>query len=144
MSKEEATVEEMDTAKSQAKAQLDSIIEMVDALEGARDGDEVDYEGEMLDEDAIRERINEDPLSVEVRADWHSPGAEDSKPTEYTILLCTGGPACRIIGDLSEYGEPETARIEYQDWFTPWNDYRLDSEEEVKVLTYCQQFYFAE
>jgi hypothetical protein len=30
----------------------------------------------------------------------------------------TGGPAVRITGDLADYGEPETASIEYQDWFT--------------------------
>lgn len=132
-------------AKDQARAQLESIIEMVDTLEKAQETEgEVEYEGDMLDEDGARARITEDALSVEVRTDWHAPGAEDSKPTEYTILLCTGGPACRVIGNLSEYQEPESARIEYQDWFTPWIDYPLDSKEEEKVLAYCRQFYFGE
>ena len=88
------------------------------------------------------QHIHEDPLSVEVRSDWHTPGSE-SREGEYRILLCTGGPACRIVGQLSQYSEPETARIEHQDWGTPWTEYRLDSDEEKIVLTYAQQFYFS-
>jgi hypothetical protein len=43
-----------------------------------------------------------------------------AKPSEFMILLCTGGPAVRIRGELDRYSEPEKPRIEYQDWFTPW------------------------
>lgn len=93
-------------------------------------------------EDEARERIQEDPLSVEVRSDWHRPG-DAATLGEYLILLCTGGPACRIIGELSEHGEPTTARLEHQDWFTPWTEYRLDSEEEAILLRYANCFYFA-
>lgn len=94
-------------------------------------------------EDEARERIQEDALSVEVRSGWTIPG-RPMQPEEYMILLCTGGPACRIVGDLSEHNEPESARIEHQDWFTPWTEYRLTSEEEEDVLTYARQFYFGE
>jgi len=31
------------------------------------------------------------------------------------ILLCTGGPVVRIVGDLSQHHEPDSARLEYQD-----------------------------
>ena len=127
-------------AKDQARAQLDSIMEMVKALDG---GGEID--GEEIDEETARERIQEDPLSVEVRADWHEPGSKDDKPTAYNILLCTGGPAVRIIGTLDEYGQPETAQIEYQDWFTPWVSYAdTSSEEDEGLLTYARQFYYGE
>ncbi len=127
-------------AKDQARAQLDSIMEMVKALDG---GGEID--GEEIDEETARERIQEDPLSVEVRSDWHEPGSKDDKPTAYNILLCTGGPAVRIIGTLDEYGQPETAQIEYQDWFTPWVSYAdTSSEEDEGLLTYARQFYYRE
>jgi len=127
-------------AKDQARAQLDSIMEMVKALDG---GGEID--GEEIDEETARERIQEDPLSVEVRSDWHEPSSKDDKPTEYKILLCTGGPAVRIIGTLDEYGQPETAQIEYQDWFTPWVSYAdTSSEEDDALLTYARQFYYRE
>jgi hypothetical protein len=122
-------------AKEQARAQLDSIMEMVKALET----------GEEIDGEDAHDRIQEDPLSVEVRSDWHSPGDGNDKPAEYNILLCTGGPAVRIIGGLGEYGQPETAELEYQDWFTPWEKH-LDAtpEEDEFLLTYARQFYYGE
>ena len=126
--------QEDDRGKSQAKAQLESIIEMVDALENATT-DEQREEAEMI--------IHEDPLSVQVRNGWHNPGEDEHEAEEFEILLCTGGPAARIVGDLSRYNTPERARLEYQDWFTAWTEYPLISGEEEKVLTYCSEFYFA-
>lgn len=130
--------EDKERAMNQARAQLESIREMVKALD---DADEAGDDGAR--EDAVR-AIQEDPLSVQVRTDWHTPGDGDNKPTEYTILLCTGGPAVRIIGDLNEYMEPDSVRIEYQDWFTSWTDYLLDDEEIEDVMTYARQFYYGE
>jgi hypothetical protein len=127
---------EKDRAKDQARAQLDSIREMVTALKDAEEAnDEAREEAEQT--------IQEDPLSVRVRSGWHNPG-EKASNEEFEILLCTGGPAVRIIGELSEHNEPERAKIEFQDWFTSWMDYPLDSEEEEDVLTYCRSFYFGE
>ncbi len=121
-----------DTAKNQAQAQLDSIRGMVKALE---DGDEVDR----VDAETT---ISEDPLEVSIRADWHSPGDDEDTDLEYKILLCTGGPAVRIIGDLGQWKEPVTATLEYQDWGTPWTNLWTDSEEDEAMLTYARQFYF--
>lgn len=99
---------------------------------------------EYHNEDKAREAIHEDPLSVQVRnAGWRNPGADsDSKPDEYEILLCTGGPAVRIVGNLSEHCEPETARIEFQDWYTPWQEWTGASES--VLLEYAKEFYFGE
>ncbi|MBA7593766.1 hypothetical protein ES703_00699 [subsurface metagenome] len=161
------TTKDQERAQSQAKAQLESIVGMVKRLEHTRDckGDDCEltdseiYAGIDLyytegdeateeerekyhDEDAARQSIEEDPLSVQVRSDWHTPG-EEGESMEYEILLCTGGPACRITGDLGQYNNPETAQIEYQDWFTPWARYGDTSDEEDEaLLTYAQQFYF--
>ena len=63
--------EEENRAKSQAKAQLNSIVEMIEAYHKAQDGDEADFEGHMLDADSVAERIQEDPLCVEIRTGWH-------------------------------------------------------------------------
>lgn len=128
--------QQVDHAREQAKAQLQSITEMVGALRAAIEDDD-------SLEEAV-EAIQADALSVQVRCPWQSPGEEGVKPYEYNILLCTGGPAVRIIGTLSEYAEPDSARIEYQDWGTPWTDYPLTSEEEAIVLEYAQQFYYGE
>lgn len=135
-----ATAAHEDNARRQAIAQLESIKEMVEALEKAEE------DGTEDDREEARERIQEDALSVEVRSDWHTPGnATDSKPTEYRILLCTGGPAVQIRGELNHCMEPETAKIEHQDWFTPWTEYYpAEDEDREALLTYARQFYFGE
>ena len=74
------------------------------------------------------------------------PGDEDgAKAEEFEILLCTGGPACRIIGDLDQHGQPDRPRLQYQDWGTPWTELvSISSDEREALQTYCQQFYFGE
>ena len=119
-------------AQSQARAQLEAIVEMMDQLENGN---------EEAQENA-REQIDEDPLSVEVRSEWVSPGGE-TELVEYRILLCTGGPAVRITGDLGRFNEPDSAQLEYQDWFTPWERYReTTDDEDAALLRYARQFYF--
>lgn len=129
---------QVDHAKEQAKLQHESIAEMVATYKQAEANDDDEAR------EQARERIQEDPLSVQVRCPWKFVGEENVKPDQYNILLCTGGPAVRIIGTLSEYLEPENARIQYQDWGTPWTDYPLTSEQEATVLEYAQQFYYGE
>lgn len=102
----------------------------------------VTVEGEELDEDSIRQRIEESPLSVEVRTDWYQPG-QSAEPGEYCILLSTGGPALRIIGDLDQ-GQPVSARLEYQDWFTPWTEKITTGDDHAALLRWAQVFYFGE
>lgn len=158
-------------ARSQARAQLESILDMTQRLSHAQEcdgGEECEatdeeiyaginlrYEGgdkasdderaQYHDAEEARQRIHEDPLSVEVRSGWYTPGSEDNKPEEYVILLSTGGPATQIIGELDRYGQPESARIEHQDWFTPWKELRDVSEEEREaLLVYAQQFWFGD
>ena len=156
------TEDKWQNAREQAQAQFESIREMVEELRRQQEGD--DETGEIDDGalDEARDRIQEDALSVEVRSDWVAPGAfafesrDRATPAEYRILLCTGGPAVQITGTLSEHGEPETARLEMQDWFLPWTEYRplapRDANGEVNcvadaeeiLLAYARQFYFGE
>lgn len=93
------------------------------------------------DADDARQRIQDDALSVEVRSGWGSPGAT-LQAEEFCILLCTGGPAVQIRGELNEHGEPSRAWMEYQDWGTPWTQY-FDTDQDV-LLSYCRCFYFGE
>lgn len=169
------TTETDTRAEDQARAQLEGIMEMVKRVEHCQDcegGEDCEltteeiYAGinlwyseadkinnnqateeereEYHNEDLARQSIEEDPLSVEVRSDWHTPGG-DSEATEYMILLCTGGPAVRVTGDLGSYSQPKTATIEYQDWFTPWERLvPLTDEEHDALLTFAQQFFFGE
>lgn len=184
-----------DNARSQAKAQFDSIREMVDNLRNAtdpdyetiarkagwtirpaeKDSDECVVRGTtpkdpeyaagfkyaedwqeacetdelILSEDDARQRIEEDALSVEVRSDWYpaSDSSTSHAPAEYRILLCTGGPAVQIVGDLDQYCEPAAAAIQYQDWFTPWTEWRgedVPEDAEEILLEYARCFWFGE
>ena len=126
------TTTEFNRAEFQARAQLESLIEMVAAL-NTQDDDFV--------QDEARQAIHDDPLSVEVRSGWTIPGAP-LEPAEYCILLCTGGPAVRIIGELDHHQQPEDARLEYQDWAPPWTAYPTTSEDDAALLEYAGQFYF--
>ena len=125
---------QIDHAKDQARLQYESIAEMIIAYRQAED----------YARDAALQRIQETPLSVEVRSGWHIPGVSDAPAAEFSILLCTGGPAVRIIGTLSEHLEPDSACIQYQDWGTSWTDYPLISEQIAIVLEYAQHFYYGE
>jgi hypothetical protein len=111
--------------------------------------DEDEYNGlkqsanEFTSEEEASERIQESPLCVQVREGWKNPG-EESEPEEFSILLTTGGPALRIIGDLGRYGSPESPRLQYQDWGTYWTDFDTTSEQDEDLNTFCQRFYFGE
>ncbi|MFC2081702.1 hypothetical protein ACFLR0_00790 [Candidatus Bipolaricaulota bacterium] len=132
-----------DHALQQAQAQLESILELVEAMENAQVDGEALYEGESLGLDELKERAREWPLSVLVRSEWAAPDSELT-PAEYEVLLCTGGPAVRLRGDLSTYGEPETAHLEYQDWFTAWDRLALSSDESAAAARFASLFWFGE
>lgn len=151
----DTTEDKLTNAKAQGQAQFDNIVTLVERLENAREND--DGTAEIVEQD-----IRQDPLSVEVRSDWYVPGAEREcrQAGEYRILLCTGGPAVQIHGALSEHGEPESAHLEVQDWFTPWgefspvyrNSHNVSTEgwlddakaRETILLTYAECFCFGE
>lgn len=124
-------------AKRQGQAQFDSIKEMVQELRK--------HDSCTNGWDEVEKAIHDDALSISVRTGWYSPGAtEDMQPEEYEILLCTGGPACRIIGDLDR-GQPTSAQIQVQDWFQPWTNYDPIGDDVDEVLReYAGCFYFGE
>lgn len=128
-------------AKKQAASKLAGIVEILAAMYEAYDtGERVEYDGDDCTADDLQERIYNQALSVEGRTGWNALGTptEDWWVEEYSILLCTGGPAVRIYGTI-EYGQPHDATLQYQDWFTPWTDYDIDdSEERDALLAYAQ------
>lgn len=171
-------------AKEQAKAQYESICQMLEALDvdydrleelrdekqillaaikEARTEDELkeaeddwqdwetEYDLELIElqetaddcenrEDA-QERLYESPLSVQVRSDWEDPGAELTA-YEFEILLCTGGPAVRIRGELDEHMQPDRAWMEFQGWGSPWCQY-FDADQ-AALLAFCSNLSFGE
>lgn len=113
-------------------------------LEEAEELEELEAQaGGWESRDEVEEAVQNDPLEVTVRSGWYSPG-DSPAPEEFSILLCTGGPAVRIRGELGRHNEPERAWIEHQDWFEPWQEYHGDNVDQEALLTYCQQFYFGD
>lgn len=131
----QAEKEKENRAESEAKAQLENILEIVKELEAAQVLEDVSRI------EKAQQTIQESPLEVSVRSGWHSPG-EKGESAEFLILLCWGGPAVRITGDLGLHDMPESACLEFQDWGTFWTECLMTTEEEGIVLQYCRQFYF--
>lgn len=137
-------------AEQNARGWMESIREMVNALKAFDDVDlledraPITIDGDVMNSpDDVRERITESPLSVQVRSGWHSVG-EQPEDVEFEILLSTGGPALRIIGDLGCDNAPENPRLQYQDWGIPWTEYVTTGEEADALQTFCEEFFFGE
>jgi hypothetical protein len=92
------------------------------------------------DADEIRDHAQESALSVELSGTW-TPGATPEADS-YIILLSTGGPALRIVGDLGQYGCPSSATMQWQDWGEPWTDIREAEEDDLLAFVSC--FYLGE
>ena len=134
--------------------QWDEAIKAWDDENGEELAELIAAAGECESREEAEERIQEDPLSIEVRSGWTSLG-EPLEAEEFNILLATGGPAVRIVGELDQHKEPSRAWLEVQDWFTPWTQYfgvtdpndpgaltALPSQD--VLLTYARQFYFGD
>ena len=134
-----------DHGKSEARAQLASILEMVAVLDRLRQiSAGISPTRFDTNEEEARTAIEQDPLSVLVRSDFHDVGIDTWNGGEAEILLSTGGPACRIIVQLDEHHEPESVRMEYQDRGTPWTEYRLTTQEHDSALEYSRCFFYGE
>ena len=132
-----------DDARQNARGWYDSIVEMVEALAQA------DANRDDIAQDSARDAITESVLSVEVRRPWQCAGGEIEPPDEYRLLLTTGGPALQLVGALNEYGEPETAELQMQDWGVPWQVWwpsRIAARNGYRetLLTFARCFYFGE
>jgi hypothetical protein len=100
--------------------------------------------GDCKDADEARQRIEEDALDIAVRCGWR-PLGHLADPEEFYILLCTGGPSVRIIGDLDDNMQPERPRLEYQDWGTSWTELiSIESHERAALQSYCAAHFFGE
>jgi hypothetical protein len=80
----------------------------------------------------LRYRLASGPIEITV---WDG-GFQEPNHTRNEILLGTGGPAVRIVGELDSTG-PRTARLEVQDWFTPWTEYTKASEQLLLAYVEC-------
>lgn len=120
-------------AISNARAWAEYILEAVTAFQSLDNGEaeSITYNGESFDDsDDLRERIEEMPLSVQVRDGWRAPGAKSDGAEEFEILLSTGGPALRIYGEIGGCHS-----LQWQDWGTPWTDYLDTTDEQDRAIS---------
>ena len=114
--------------------------EILSLMEEAQDPETSDERRE-----EIETEVQEWPLSVDVRCTiWRSPGTVDWEPNEFQILLGTGGPALRIIGEFGAYGEPCNPLIQVQDWFRPWTTCDTTDAHDEGLRWFCGHFWFGE
>lgn len=88
--------------------------ELLRDIAGASSFDELGRD----DGEAVQDYARELALSVCVRSGWVLVG-EPLEADEFELLLSTGGPACRVVGDLRDE-EPCRSEIQWQDWGTRW------------------------
>ena len=115
----------------QAFAQLASIKEMLQAVENAADDER----------EAAEQAIYDDPLAVDVRSGWVNVWTTEFEPVEYRVLLCTGGPAVQLEGELDDRKQPYNVQLQHQDWFEPWQTVPLTAEDTETLLTYVRYFF---
>lgn len=94
-------------------------------------------------QEEIREEIEQEPLSVEVRSGWASVGGE-MEAEEYRVLLSWGGPSLQIVGNLGEYNQPSSFAVQHQDWGTPWETVFPSIDETAAVRWFLSFMWFGE
>ena len=142
-----------ENATSQAHAQADNVAELFQAYTALNDGhaDQYEYDGQPFeDADEVIERVNEEPLSIELSTGWVSysewgafSGEWHGKSTQATamrIVMCTGGPHVEIHADIDEHGQPEGATIHAQDWGTRLERVPMNSKQQAALDWFVSQF----
>ena len=120
-----------DNSRQQAEVQLATIKEMLQAVENAADDER----------EAAEQAIYDDPLAVDVRSGWVNVWTTEFEPVEYRVLLCTGGPAVQLEGELDDRNQPYNVQLQHQDWFEPWQTVPLTAEDTETLLTYVRHFF---
>ena len=120
-----------DNSREQALAQLQSIKAMLEAVANAADDER----------EAAEQAIYDDPLAVDVRSGWVNVWTTEFEPVEYRVLLCTGGPAVQLEGELDDRNQPYNVQLQHQDWFEPWQTVPLTAEDTETLLTYVRHFF---
>jgi hypothetical protein len=121
---------------------LGDVRDLTPAAREMADDESWDINGDrILLAEQIRDHVREMPLSLLVRSDWHEPGGE-SAYSQFELLLSTGGPAVRILGELDSYCEPYRPALQFSDWNIGWTDH---PESKVDALLwFAGQFYYGE
>lgn len=87
----------------------DDLVHLMDVAEGNKRPNKHEREDGISDEWTARERIEESHYGID-------------KQVVYHVTLAGGGPAARLEVTVDEYGEVESASLQFCDWFETWTD----------------------
>ena len=144
------TEKKLSHAEQNARSWLGTIVEAYRIHGKIEDGEcdrdtPIEFEGIPIDcDDDLARWAHESALEVQVRSDWHDPQSGPSETSEFKVLLTTGGPALRIVGEFDQHLEPSDPVLEHQDWGTPWIPVQTTNEEDEALEWFCRQFYWGE
>ena len=89
--------------------------------------------------EAITEELRDEPLEITSCLET----GDRLDPGTFELLLCTGGPAMRVVGRVNRYGEGCDAVVQWQDWFKPWTSFQATSGAQREALEwFCNLFCF--
>ena len=88
--------------------------------------------------DNLREWIDSQALSVQLRSAWYAQGTE-LEPDEFRIVLSVGGPNLTLEGELDRYGSPCTACLRYS-WYSKSEVLPVIESEAEALVWFAQQF----
>ena len=132
------TTDRLADARRNGLAHLETIEALLEALDQLQEDPDhpQEVEGETFeDEGQVLERLGELPLEVSHRAGWFPPGEPGQADlAQVSILLTTGGPACRVLIDLEE----DTAQLQVQDWGTPWTAVEITPDQEEGLARFAE------
>lgn len=123
-------LEELRDEENPSKAEKEELAELLEAA------------GDCESKEDAERRIQEDPLSLQFRSGWCA-SREEMEPEEFELLLGTGGPAVRIIGEIDN-GEACNPILQVQDWFKPWTQHIVTGDDYAALEAYCRCFYMGE
>jgi hypothetical protein len=92
---------------------------LMDVAEGEARPNKRERTDGIHEEDDARQRICESAYGID-------------REVLYYVTLAGGGPAARLKITLDEYGEVETALLQFCDWFEKWTDAPCQDADLVK------------
>ena len=131
----------MNTQTKENHALNNAIGHMESMVEDFKKDQQLQESNDYNQQDELRESVLNSALSVEFRSGWYSSLDDELVPEEFKILLTWGGPALRIIGELDNYG-PVNPKLQFQDWGTPWIDFKITEDQQNALNWFCNCFYF--
>jgi hypothetical protein len=92
---------------------------------------------------SVQDQLIDMPLFVCVR-DGFPAVVIGGEPTQCEILLCTGGPTCRVLVQVGSDGDATHVMLQTQDWYQPWRDVEIGESDRQALMYFARQFWYVD